>query len=92
MKHDAELLNAAIEGFELQKQRIDAQIAEMRRILRPEPTAKPRNNVTEIAKPKRTVSPAARKRMAAAQKRRWAAARGITAGGELSGDHDIKSR
>jgi len=61
----SEILAAALEGFEAQKKRIDAQIAAIRQTLR---------GVTpESAKPRRKVSAAARKRMAAAQRKRWAA-------------------
>jgi hypothetical protein len=66
-----EIITAAIEGFESQKHRIDAQIAELRRMLdgtRGEATVTP-----EPAKPARKrMSSAARKRMAEAQRKRWA--------------------
>ena len=69
------IINAAIEGFESQKRRIDARIAELRAILSggsPESAAKP-----EPAKRKRRkMSAAARKRMKEAQQRRWAKIRG----------------
>jgi len=66
------LLTAALEGLELQRQRIDEQIQEVRALLgtgtgrrgRPPGTGKKRG-------PGR-LSAAARKRIAAAQKRRWA--------------------
>ena len=61
----SEILAAALEGFEVQKKRIDAQIAAIRQSLRGVPP--------ESAKPRRNVSVAARKRMAAAQRKRWAA-------------------
>jgi hypothetical protein len=61
----SEILAAALEGFEAQKKRIDAQIAAIRQTLRGVPP--------ETAKPRRKVSAAARKRMAAAQRKRWAA-------------------
>jgi hypothetical protein len=69
-KLTAELLNAAIEGFEAQKRRIDAQIAEIREMLkdtRTEPVA-----VSEPSNRKRTLSAAARKRIGEAQRKRWA--------------------
>ena len=71
-----EIIIAAIEGFESQKARIDAQIAELRAMLRwphrdsatPEaPTGK-----------RRKISAAARKRMKEGQQRRWAKIRGET--------------
>ena len=71
-KLTTEVLTAAILGFEQQKQHIDAQIAELRQLLeggpKPEPLA-----TTEAAPRKRKVSAAARRRMALAQKKRWAA-------------------
>jgi hypothetical protein len=67
----AEILTAAIEGFEAQKRQIDEQIAQVRQILdggRSEPAATP-----EVPKVKRRkMSAAARKRIAEAQRRRWA--------------------
>ena len=66
-----EILTAAIEGFEQQKLRIDAQIAELRAMLsggRAEPAATP-----EVPKGKRRkMSAAARKRIGDAQRKRWA--------------------
>ena len=69
-----EVLSAAIDGFESQKRRIEAQIAELRAILSPgpaEPAATP-----EAPTKKRKVSAAARRKMALAQKARWAKIRG----------------
>jgi hypothetical protein len=70
-KLNAEIIAAAIEGFESQKRRIDTQIGELRAMLsggRTEGTVAP-----EASKPKRKVSAAARRRMAEGQKKRWAA-------------------
>ena len=72
-KLTAEILNAAIEGFETQKRRIDAQIAEIRQMLtgaRTEPASTP-----EPPKPKRRLSAAGRRRIIEATKKRWAAIR-----------------
>ena len=72
-----EIINAAIEGFESQKRRIDSQIADLRQLLN--------GNRTEVAGTsraparKRRVSAAGRRRMAAAQKARWAKIRGDAA-------------
>jgi hypothetical protein len=70
-----EIINAAILGFEQQKVRIDAEIAELRAMLpggRPEPVAKP-----EAPRGKRRkFSAGARQRMKEAQQRRWAKIRG----------------
>jgi hypothetical protein len=65
-----EILTAALEGFEVQKKRLEDQIAELKATLSAEstkPAASP-----EPAKRKRTLSAAARKLIGAAQKKRWA--------------------
>src|ERR1035441_5313041 len=70
-KFTAEILNAAIVGFEQQKLRIDAQIAELRQMLGgglTDTAAAP-----ELPKGKRRkMSAAARKRIGDAQRKRWA--------------------
>src|SRR5260370_18975701 len=68
---DRAILEAALAGYERQREQIEAMVAEIRRQLsgRTKPTATPG------APGKRTVSAAARKRMAAAQRRRWATVR-----------------
>jgi hypothetical protein len=69
-KLTAEIITAAVEGFEQQKLRIDAQIAELRAMLT--------GTLTETAatpegpKGKRRMSAAARKRIGDAQRKRWA--------------------
>jgi hypothetical protein len=73
-KLTAEIIHAAIEGFESQKRRIDSQIYELRQLLNgggAEPAA-------ESGTParKRKIGAAGRRRMAAAQKARWAKVRG----------------
>ena len=68
------IIDAAIEGFEEQKRRIDAQIAELRGELSgggTEPAAE-----TATRRSRRKMSAAARKRIAEAQRKRWAAAKG----------------
>src|SRR5471030_167021 len=68
---NAEIIAAAIEGFESQKRRIDTQIGELRALLsggRTEGTVAP-----EASTRKRKVSAAARRRMAEGQRKRWAA-------------------
>src|ERR1035437_3914551 len=66
-----EIITAAVEGFEQQKLRIDAQIAELRAMLTgtlTDPAATP-----EAPKGKRRkMSAAARKRIGDAQRKRWA--------------------
>jgi len=76
------LLKAALEGLELQKQRIDEQIREVRALLeksparrgRPPGSAKPGGSAagSGVKRAGSRLSSAARKRIAAAQKRRWA--------------------
>jgi hypothetical protein len=87
---DHSLLTAALEGLELQKQRIDQQIQEVRSLLGKTPGRRGRppnaaNSSATNSAPagKRRggrLSPAARKRIAAAQKRRWAEYRKSAAG------------
>jgi small-conductance mechanosensitive channel len=85
----AALYEAALEGLELQKQRLEEQIRLVRSLIggkKPRATA-PAPSATEVTansaakkagrKPrrKRNLSPEARKRIAEAQKKRWAAFR-----------------
>jgi hypothetical protein len=63
-----EIINAAILGFEEQKSRIDAQIAELRAMLPAAPTA----GAGPGHKPRRKMSTAGRKAIAEAQRKRWA--------------------
>jgi len=84
------LLTAALEGLELQRQRIDEQIREVRSLLGktsgrrgrpPGSTSSSSTNHGPAAKrPATRLSAAARKRIAAAQKRRWAEYRKSAAG------------
>jgi len=73
-KMTSEIINAAIAGFEGQKKRIDAQIADLRQAL----TGNGAHGAaaSEPVHRKRKMSAAARKRIADAQRKRWAAARG----------------
>ncbi len=80
VQNNRELLAAALEGLELQRQRVEEQIRQVRAMLGTRGPGRPRANESapEPASPaaparrKRSLSPAARKRIAAAQKRRWA--------------------
>ena len=74
---DPLVLEAALEGLELQKSRIEAQILEIRNRLgkRSRTQTEPAHNGGK----KRTLSPEARKRIATAQKKRWAEYRKSTA-------------
>ena len=86
LPNDPMLLNAMLEGLELQKQRLDVQISSVRAALgkgRPgRPPAVAATVVTAVAEPasasaparrkRKPLSAAARKAIAAAQKKRWA--------------------
>ena len=66
-----EIITAAVEGFEQQKLRIDAQIAELRQMLTGTPTETAA--APQVPKGKRRkMSAAARKRIGDAQRKRWA--------------------
>jgi len=69
-----EIITAAVEGFEQQKRRIDAQIAELRAMLEGGPT----ETAATPEAPKRRrrkMSAAGRKAIAEAQRKRWAASK-----------------
>ena len=69
----AEILDAAIEGFEARKVRIDEQIAQVRQLQNghsPAGTSEPQKRT------RRKMSAAVRKRMGEAQRKRWAATKG----------------
>jgi hypothetical protein len=65
------IIEAAIEGFESQKRRIDSQVAELRAMLSPNGSAAP----LTVPK-KRGMSKAGRKAIAEAQRKRWAVSKG----------------
>ena len=67
---NAQIIAAAIEGFESQKKRLDAQIRELRAMLT---GGRTKSAAAEPPKPKRRrISDAERKRVAEAQRKRWA--------------------
>ena len=70
-----EIITAAISGYEAQKERINYKIAELRTMLH----HRDGHVAAEAPKPKRKVSAASRRRMALAQKKRWAAIKGQSA-------------
>jgi hypothetical protein len=70
-----EIIIAAITGFESQKTKIDAQIAELRSLLAGAPAKVAATPEAPTGKRKK-FSAAARKRMKEAQQRRWAKIRG----------------
>ena len=67
-----EILTAAIAGFEEQKKRINAQIAELRQTLSPAAG----DGTAPAPRKRRRMSAAARARIAAAQRERWAKTKG----------------
>ena len=68
-KLSPDLIAAAIEGFEYQKSQIDSRIAELRSML---PGAKAGATSPSAAPVRRRLSAAARRKIALAQKARWA--------------------
>ena len=65
-----EIITAAIEGFEAQKTRIDAQIAELQAVLSGGPTAAATTPEVPTRK-RRKMSAAGRKAIAEGQRKRW---------------------
>ena len=74
-KLTTEILTAAIEGFESQKRRIDTQIIELRAVLTGGSTAPAATPEAPKGKRKKFTA-ASRRKMAMAQKARWAKLRG----------------
>ena len=75
VKLTPEVITAAIEGFQAQTQRIDEQISELRAMLNGrQPTAATAPQTTKRS----TMSAAGRKRIAEAQRKRWAALKGAS--------------
>jgi hypothetical protein len=70
-----EIINAAIEGFEVQKRRIDEQIGELRAMLYGV-HAKSAETPEPLPRTRKKFSAAARRKMAVAQKERWAKIKG----------------
>jgi hypothetical protein len=70
-----EIIEAAISGFEAQKEHIDAQLAELRAMLPSSSNGSARGSQPSTRK-KRGMSAAGRKAIAEAQRKRWAAAKG----------------
>ena len=69
LKLTADILSAALEGFEVQKNRIDAKIAEIKKQLGRGGTAPAAP--TDSGKPRKKRSAAVRRRMKLAQQSRW---------------------
>ncbi|MBM3747838.1 MAG: hypothetical protein FJW34_18785 [Acidobacteria bacterium] len=72
---NATLLTAALEGLEQQRREIEKHITEVRKMLGARTAAR---QTAPAAKPKRVLSAAGRRRIAEAQKRRWALAKAKT--------------
>src|SRR5881396_2168346 len=75
--NDTELLEAALIGLERQRSEIEEKMAELRQRLddwagRPARSAAAVNTAAPTTPKKRTMSPAGRRRVAAAQRKRWA--------------------
>ena len=75
-----EILEAALLGLESQREKLDAQIAQVRTLLGHSARRPAREIPAEVTAngattSRRQLSPEARKRIAAAQKKRWAAFR-----------------
>lgn len=87
MSIDPKILQAALAGFEAQKARLDQQIASIKATLGgrsatfsapnlpAQPEARAKRKYTKRGAKKRSLSPEARERIAAAQKKRWEAHR-----------------
>ncbi len=71
---DTAILAMALVGYELERQKIDAKISELRQALGKGGPGPAKVAATTEGAPvkRRTLSASARKRIAAAQKRRWA--------------------
>ncbi len=88
--NNEELLRAALDGLEMQRNRVEEQIMQVRSLLNGAPRRRgrppSRTNAAASVGPRkrRTMSLAARKRIAAAQKRRWAEYRKAESAGAAS--------
>ena len=73
-----EILDAALQGLEAQKQKLEEQVAQVRSMLGKRVGRPPKTETASVvavapSKKKRVLSAAARKSIVAAQKKRWAA-------------------
>jgi len=69
--HDSGFLQAALIGYQVEKEKIDAKILEVQALLSGKTAPVVVAKTAKVAG-KRQMSPAARARIAAAQKKRWA--------------------
>ena len=82
---DTSLLAAALEGLEMQRKRLEEQIAQVRAALGGRKARSASGDAPAKTARKRELSPEARKRIASAQKRRWAEYRKKQAAAEKEG-------
>jgi len=82
---DSVVLTAALEGLELQRQRLDARVDEVKRLLKSAGTSIVTTSLETVTassdaqvRPRKKFSAATRKKMALAQKKRYAALKGQT--------------
>ena len=89
-----DILLAALAGFQLDKQRIDLQIAEVQALLDGGGSQKAAlaGSAESPKTGRRKRSPAVRRRMAEAQRARWAAVKGISVEPKLSTAKPAKSK
>ena len=71
-KQDTQLLEAALIGFQQMRNQIEQKIAELQSQIEGTPVRTPRAPVAGSGANKRTMSPSARRRIAEAQRKRWA--------------------
>ena len=69
---DSTTLEMAIVGYQLEKEKIESKIRDLQSQLRGKRVAQPSAPAEKKAGVKRVLSPGARRRIAAAQKKRWA--------------------
>jgi hypothetical protein len=73
-QYDQSLLEAALVGYEQQRKRIESAIADIRaRISGSKPVTKESDTAEKPARKKRHISAEGRRRIAEAQRKRWAA-------------------
>jgi cell division septum initiation protein DivIVA len=73
-KQDIELLEAALIGFQYKREQVEQKISELRSQIAGNPVSRPASAAAGESTPaKRTMSASARRRIALAQKKRWAA-------------------
>ena len=79
-ENDPGILQAALLGYQQQLEEINAKIADLRRRLGTRGSAPPTAAAPRAPQKKHRISPEGRARIAAAQRRRWAAAKKQSAG------------